>query len=999
MRRKNSRLLITYSPLRRKFAGGGNTMGIVSSALGGVSSILDSAMQNAQIADTSAIESTMDNAGKNVEASSLDSLMEQWGATSNFGNQTNWRDVRGMSRGEMAGNILGAGLSGASAGAAAGPWGSIIGGAVGLLGSGIGAAIGNQKARNKAAELNKMANEANLRQQLAFSSNAQSIMDQQNLANMSILFSKGGKIYIKPSKRGTFTAAAKKRGMGVQEFASKVLANKGNYSPAMVKKANFARNFGGRKNAEGGFLEDFDFMENPRGDNRTNYVEIKSEPDFSSIKTTRNRAYNKDYISYIYNKLKDSYLGDTQIAAILGSIIEESGGNPFAKSNTGKFQGLLQWEKGRYSPISDDVYEELDNQIQYILRSITNTSDKKSWTHGGAGSGYSSYKEPYDEFFNDKSSISDATRAFNLGYVRPHGKHESADNRSSVAEQVYNIIHHDKSLNKQAVSALSKAEASNAEFVKRLNNRNRDYIQDWENPNNIATHKLGWGEDDKGAFVYPGVSNISGELVDYTRIPYSPNTAIDVAFDNDDIIRMSPEEASWFTENYKNYYPKGNGKNSFKKGETLSVHGADFSNGVIQVNNGGLHEQNPMEGVPMGIAPDGLPNLVEEGEVIFNDYVFSNRLKPKKETLRASGLKGYKNKTFAQIAKDLQKESEERPNDPISKRGLEDSMTKLATVQEDMRQRRNDNKYLDGGPLPKIIFGPDGYIRRLFTAPEYAISYDLNEYFDTRNTDNRMRDILMTPLPKDSSSDATDDTDTIGGTWLRYAPAIGSAIGSLVSAFSKPDYEHSNTILNELNRQRPRGVRFKPVSNYIRYNPLNTSYLMNRLGAETAASRRALENTGGGNAGAVRNSLIGLNRSAQDALGDAYLKAEQYNDNLMRQVEEFNRRTNMFNSQGAMQADTYNSGLQNTYNARRLSTIGTIAGMREAADAALEQNRSMNFTGLFDNIGEIGRENFIFNQIRNNPAYRYYTDNSGNTIYKGKYGGMLTKRNRKRRRG
>lgn len=51
-----------------------------------------------------------------------------------------------------------------------------------------------------------------------------------------------GKIYIKPSKRGTFTAAAKKHGQSVQGFASKVLANPGNYSPAMVKKARFARN-------------------------------------------------------------------------------------------------------------------------------------------------------------------------------------------------------------------------------------------------------------------------------------------------------------------------------------------------------------------------------------------------------------------------------------------------------------------------------------------------------------------------------------------------------------------------------------------------------------------------------------------------------------------------------------------------------------------------------------------------------------------------------------
>ena len=53
---------------------------------------------------------------------------------------------------------------------------------------------------------------------------------------------KEGGIHIAPSKRGTFTAAASKYGMGVQEFASRVLRNKDSYSPAMVKKANFARN-------------------------------------------------------------------------------------------------------------------------------------------------------------------------------------------------------------------------------------------------------------------------------------------------------------------------------------------------------------------------------------------------------------------------------------------------------------------------------------------------------------------------------------------------------------------------------------------------------------------------------------------------------------------------------------------------------------------------------------------------------------------------------------
>jgi len=49
------------------------------------------------------------------------------------------------------------------------------------------------------------------------------------------------KIYIKPSKRGTFTKAAKKSGMSVQAKAASVLSDP-NASPAMKKKANFARN-------------------------------------------------------------------------------------------------------------------------------------------------------------------------------------------------------------------------------------------------------------------------------------------------------------------------------------------------------------------------------------------------------------------------------------------------------------------------------------------------------------------------------------------------------------------------------------------------------------------------------------------------------------------------------------------------------------------------------------------------------------------------------------
>ena len=69
-------------------------------------------------------------------------------------------------------------------------------------------------------------------------------------------YSNGGHIHIDPSKKGTFTAAASKHGMGVQEFASKVLSHPDDYSPAMRRKANFARNSAKWHGLGGNLFED-----------------------------------------------------------------------------------------------------------------------------------------------------------------------------------------------------------------------------------------------------------------------------------------------------------------------------------------------------------------------------------------------------------------------------------------------------------------------------------------------------------------------------------------------------------------------------------------------------------------------------------------------------------------------------------------------------------------------------------------------------------------------
>lgn len=89
------------------------------------------------------------------------------------------------------------------------------------------------------------------RKRAIFAQNAAKWHHEDGGSVVNDYFAQGG-IHIDPSKRGTFTAAATKHHMGVQAFASQVLGNKENYSPAMVKKANFARNASKWKHQDGG---------------------------------------------------------------------------------------------------------------------------------------------------------------------------------------------------------------------------------------------------------------------------------------------------------------------------------------------------------------------------------------------------------------------------------------------------------------------------------------------------------------------------------------------------------------------------------------------------------------------------------------------------------------------------------------------------------------------------------------------------------------------------
>lgn len=68
------------------------------------------------------------------------------------------------------------------------------------------------------------------------------------------MYAAGG-IHINPANKGKFTASAQHAGMGTQEFARHVLANKEDYSSTQVKRANFAHNAAGWKHEMGGIQQ------------------------------------------------------------------------------------------------------------------------------------------------------------------------------------------------------------------------------------------------------------------------------------------------------------------------------------------------------------------------------------------------------------------------------------------------------------------------------------------------------------------------------------------------------------------------------------------------------------------------------------------------------------------------------------------------------------------------------------------------------------------------
>lgn len=403
-----------------------------------------------------------------------------------------------------------------------------------------------------------------------------------------------------------------------------------------------------------------------------------------------------------------------------------------------------------------------------------------------------------------------------------------------------------------------------------------------------------------------------------------------------------------FAQNARNW-------NAF--GGWLNTQGGDFTNGVTFIDEGGSHEENPYQGIQIGVDPEGAPNLVEQGEVVYDDYVFSDRMEIPDDIRKEYKLRG---KTFAKAAKSAQRESEERPNDPLSTRGLQAAMERIAEAQEEVRNRKRirniksnrfdkggpinpapifTNPYLENSKLPNEIGGFTAYGTTFGNAP--MTKEELNNFEKNR------RDYLK--------SLDNEERGRKRQTWTRYAPIIGSGLASLSDLFSRPDYGSADMIGGVGLGAEAAG--YAPIGNYLSYRPLDRDYYINKMSQQAAATRRALQNTSGGNRLNAQAGILAADYNYGQSIGDLARQAEEYNQQLRERVEAFNRGTNMFNTETGLKASMFNAESRNAAKRARLGQATTAAQMRQAIKDQDAARRSANITNFLQGLGDLGWEN------------------------------------------
>lgn len=153
----------------------------------------------------------------------------------------------------------------------------------------------------------------------------------------------------------------------------------------------------------------------------------------------KHRTIDVEGMNMIYDALYDKGFNQRQIEAVLGNIIEESGGNPYAVSEDGKFRGLFQEYYKRYPP---KEFERDKERFKSDKREYINYMIDRFYDHVQDAGKYSikdtKYKKAIHAVNEFMSEDPDTDYSYPLVYAfeAPSDKEGTYKNRKSVSNLI-----------------------------------------------------------------------------------------------------------------------------------------------------------------------------------------------------------------------------------------------------------------------------------------------------------------------------------------------------------------------------------------------------------------------------------------------------------------------------------------------------------------------------------------------------------------------------------
>lgn len=153
----------------------------------------------------------------------------------------------------------------------------------------------------------------------------------------------------------------------------------------------------------------------------------------------KHRTMDVEGMNMIYDALYDKGFNQRQIEAVLGNIIEESGGNPYAVSEDGKFRGLFQEYYKRYP---QKEFERDKERFKSDKRGYINYMIDRFYDHVQDAGKYSikdtKYKKAIHAVNEFMSEDPDTDYSYPLVYAfeAPSDKEGTYENRKSVSNLI-----------------------------------------------------------------------------------------------------------------------------------------------------------------------------------------------------------------------------------------------------------------------------------------------------------------------------------------------------------------------------------------------------------------------------------------------------------------------------------------------------------------------------------------------------------------------------------